>query len=218
MTMNAVQLVPVVRDHGRDQRVLLTGVSWQDYVAIGELFRDRPALRLTYCEGMLEIMTTGPLHEQLKKLIARLVETFALARGMRIHGYGSTTYRRKAKQRGLEPDECYYVGEVDGRFPHLAIEVVVSSGGMNKLAVYAGLGVREVWMWRKGRISVHRLEEGAYVPAVRSALLPDLDLEELARFTHAEDQAAAVRRYWEHLTRRKPGRRSRRRTSRTRQR
>ncbi|MBX3233884.1 MAG: Uma2 family endonuclease [Labilithrix sp.] len=198
----------------RDQRMLLTGVSWDQYIALSELFNGRPSVRLTYIDGVLEIMTTGPLHERLKTLLARLLEVYALARGVRLHGYGSTTYRRKAKKRGLEPDECYFVGEVDGPFPHLAIEVAISSGGLDKLPVYAGLGVREVWIWKKGRLTVHRFQSGTYVPAVRSALLPALDLEELARFATIEDQPEAVAAYFTHLTRRTTPRRAKKARSR----
>lgn len=182
-----------------DQRVILDGVSWGQYVALSELFTGRPALHLTYCEGRLEIMTTSPAHEQIKKLIARLLEIYAVLRGVRIHGFGSATYRRKAKERGLEPDECYYVGEVDGKYPHLAIEVILTSGGVDKLSVYQGLGVKEVWLWKKGRITVHCLEGGSYVAATRSRLIPALDVKELADFADMSDQADAVSAYAERL-------------------
>jgi hypothetical protein len=93
-----------------DQRVIVHGVSWGKYCLLGEVF-DSPGIRLSYLEGVLEIMTLSPRHEFLKKLIARLIEIFALERNVPLQGYGSTTFRREAEERGLEPDECYCLGD-----------------------------------------------------------------------------------------------------------
>ena len=90
-----------------EQRVVLHHVTWKEYVVLGDVLGHRPGLHLTYLEGTLEIMTTSPAHEHFKKLIARLLELHALLRGVRIIGFGSATYRREEKERGLEPDECY---------------------------------------------------------------------------------------------------------------
>src|SRR5262249_31014285 len=53
---------PVQADTG-EQRLLLHGVPWSAYVAIGEALKDRPGLRLTYDRGRLEFMTLSPEHE-----------------------------------------------------------------------------------------------------------------------------------------------------------
>jgi Uma2 family endonuclease len=95
--------------------------------------------------------------------------------------------------------ECYWVGEVEGEYPHLAIEVVVTSGGIDKLVAYAPLGVREVWFWRGDRFELYGLSDRAYSPIARSALLPQLDVEELARHVRMRDQADAARAWWEAL-------------------
>jgi len=114
-----------------------------------------------------------------------------------LRGFGATTFRREARRRGLEPDECYKLGKLeDDAAPDIAIEVVVSSGQVNKLAVYAGLGVPEVWIWRPGAaaIVVHRLVDGEYQRRERSEVLPALDVAELARFVQpGENQTELVR-------------------------
>ena len=79
--------------------------------------------------------------------------------------------------------------------PVLAIEVAWTHGGLDKLEIYARLGVGEVWFWRKGKIEVHVLRGEAFEPLERSALLPDLDLDQLASFLDAEHQTQAVRAY-----------------------
>src|SRR6266545_3039001 len=92
-----------------EQRMLIHGVRWKDYVILREAL-DTPGLRMTYCEGVLELMSPSRLHEMWKKTIARLVELYALERDLPLLGYGSTTFRNEAKERGAEPDECYRVG------------------------------------------------------------------------------------------------------------
>lgn len=100
-----------------DGRVLINGVPWETYVAIRDMLDDAGSrVRLTYLEGALEIMSPGPRHESVKKLLARLLEAWADEAGIDLEGIGSTTFRNKARERGLKPDECYCLDEpVRGR-------------------------------------------------------------------------------------------------------
>jgi Uma2 family endonuclease len=156
---------------------------------------DTPGVRMTYCEGELEIMSPLPEHEDDKKTIARLIEMYAIERDVPLYGYGSTTFRRAAKERGLEPDECYCVGHRLNDVPDVAIEVVLTSGGMEKLPVYEGLGVREVWFWEDGAFHLHALRAAGYEAVQASELLPDLDLDAVARFARLSDQHQAVKAF-----------------------
>ena len=178
----------------KDQRIVLHGISWQTYSMLREAL-DTPGLRMTYLEGALELMSPSPEHELYKTMIARLVEMFAIERDVPLYGYGSTTFRKQAKERGLEPDECYCVGGELRDYPDIAIEVVVTSGGVNKLAVYEGLGVREVWFWIENRFSIHRLGSSGYEAFESSALIPSLDFALLSRFVQRTDQPVAIREY-----------------------
>jgi len=186
----------------QDQFVVLHGVEWKTYCALRELF-DSPSVRMTYLKGALEIMSPSRRHEGYKKRIARLLELFALERDIAISGYGSTTFRKAMEERGLEPDECYVLGRelTDDDYPDIALEVVISSGGINKLEVYRGLGVREVWFWYEGRFHLYALETAGYASIERSALIPELDFDELAAFAEEPDQLAALKRYQARLRR-----------------
>jgi Uma2 family endonuclease len=177
-----------------EQRLILNGVSWQQYEILRSTLDDFPGLRVTYLEGTLELMTPSPEHEYSKTIIARLIEIYAVENRISLNGYGSTTFRREARARGLEPDECYCLGELK-EVPDIALEVVVSSGGINKLAVYQGLGVPEVWFWQKSLFSLYRLSEQGYEGINQSKFLPALDLPLLARYVSWSDQTQAVIAY-----------------------
>jgi Uma2 family endonuclease len=175
-----------------EQRIVLNGVSWRDYLVLRELL-DSPGLRMAYCEGTLELMSPSEQHEHTKKLIARLLETFAIERDIPLDGKGSTTYRREAAERGLEPDECYFVGTRTREYPDIAIEVVVTRGAIDKLRIYRGLGVREVWFWEDDAFHLHALGDDGYAEVTSSALVPGLDFGLLATFVRRSDQHQAVR-------------------------
>ena len=177
-----------------DQRVLLHDVSWADFELILQIRGDRGGVRVTYLNGELELTTPSVDHEGIKTTIARLLEAYAEEKGLPFNGFGSWTLKNPRRARALEPDECYSLSLGRPTSPDLAIEVVWTSGGIDKLDVYRGLGVREVWFWRAGAIEVSFLTGDQYRHE-RSVLLPDLDLAELARYIDPENQTDAVRRY-----------------------
>jgi len=182
-----------------DQRIVLRGVTWEQYEALLALFGDDPpGIRMAYLEGALEIMSPSRKHETIKKMVARLVELYALERGISLTGLGSTTFRRAAKERGVEPDECYCVGG-EKEFPDIAFEVVLTSGGVNRLAIYAGLGVAEVWLWRNGTFELYRLGPTGYQHGERSGLLPELDFARLVPLVEMPDQTRALQTFREAL-------------------
>ena len=175
------------------QRVYLSDVSWAHYEALLEIRGERATPRITYFDGELELTAPSRNHELIKKTMARLVEANADDRDLVLTGAGSTTLRLEAQKLGLEPDECYYVGEPDDGPPHLALEVVWTRGSLGKLELYQALAVQEVWFWERGRITVHSLQSGPYTVLDHSALLPELDLPLLARLADEPSQTQAVR-------------------------
>jgi Uma2 family endonuclease len=183
----------------RDQRFFLNDIAWEAYVALNDVLGDRSGARVCYCEGTVELMSPSYAHEDVKTRIARLVELYAVVRDIPLHGLGSMTYRSKVKSRGAEPDECYFIGKVTKGPPHLAIEVGASRSAIDKLSLYAGLGVRELWLWENEGLSVHALGKVGYRQVKRSKLLPRLDIEELVSFVRIPDQAAAARAYLKRL-------------------
>lgn len=175
--------------------VLLVAMDWQNYGRLLRIFNERPGIRLTYDRGDLEIMTLSYGHENVGHLLDRLIGIIALELNLDLASGGSTTLKRRKLERGLEPDECYWVRnanairgkeKIDIRRdppPDLAIEVDVTSSSLDRMGIYAAFGVREVWRLKGPSISFFRLSpQGKYLPLARSKSFPILTSADLTRF------------------------------------
>jgi Uma2 family endonuclease len=183
-----------------DHFVILHDVAWSDYQRFLEVRGDRSSPRIAYLEGELEIMSPSESHERIKSLIGCLVEVWCLERDVEFTTVGSWTLEDKAVDRGVEPDECYIFGPPRGALrPDLAIEVIWTSGGINKLEIYRKLGVAEVWIWRRGKLIPHALRGESYEALAQSAVLPEVDLQQLVGFLDQPTTSAAIRAYREVL-------------------
>jgi Uma2 family endonuclease len=179
-----------------EQHFVLSNIDWDTYRMFSDKLGERQ-IRLTYNGEDLEFMTLSPEHEHGKKLLARLLEALTEEMDIDVAGFGSMTCRRQDLQRGLEPDECYWIAHearVRGRDdidltrdppPDLVLEVEISRSFLDRLAICARLGVPEVWRWDGQTLCVMILgAEGQYVASERSRALPFLPVAELVRFLH----------------------------------
>ncbi len=178
-----------------DQRVRLHGIDWEGYESFLALRGEQSGTRVTYLNGELELMSPSINHEIFKKTLARLLEAYAEERGIELNGYGSWTVKSAKDKLGVEADECYIVGlrDAEPTIPDIAIEVVWTSGGIDKLEVYRGLRVPEVWFWQKSALRFFLLQDQGYLASARSRLLPDLDPALIARCMGEPSQTQAVR-------------------------
>jgi Uma2 family endonuclease len=200
---------PPVQSRESDS-VLLHGVRWSTYEALLEDMGDRH-IRLTYDNGDLEIMTVSPRHEWSKSLIRRMIDAMTEELNIPIRSGGSTTFKKELQQKGLEPDECYWVANepaVRGRAdldveldppPDIAVEVEISTSVLNRLAIYAALRVSEIWRSDGHRVLVEQLQDDAtYAQVARSPSFPWLPLAELGRFLKASetmDETSRIRSF-----------------------
>jgi len=177
-----------------EARIVLTNVAWEVY---GRLASEssRGGTRFTYDRGVLEIMSPSREHERVKHRMGRMIETLTEVLEIPVEGAGSTTLKSQLKQRGVEPDECYYMAnepKVRGRDdldlatdppPDLAIEIDITASSIDQLAIYSALGVPEVWFCDGVRIKIYSLEtDGTYARRDRSPSLAFLDPADLERF------------------------------------
>jgi Uma2 family endonuclease len=199
-TVSAGEYVPTA-----DGRVVMYGVRWSHYEALLALRGDTSSPRISYLDGAIELMRPSKDHERIKSYIGRLVETFAIERGIELSPYGSWTLKQAPKEAGVEPDECYLIG-VSSRAdqaretPDLVIEVVWTSGGIDKLEAYRRLGVDEVWFWKNDALQVYVRRADAYVPVQESAALPGLDLALLCAMLEHPTATQAIKAFRAALT------------------
>jgi Uma2 family endonuclease len=198
--MNAPQTLDTGLAPSRiDQRVYLHGVPWPGYESLIAMRGDSSATRVTYLEGEIELMTPSLDHEDLRTRLARLLFAYAEETGIELEAFGSWTIRNESQSRGAEADECFVLGPLERapEIPDLAIEVIRTSGGIDKLEVYRGLGVPEVWIWQAGTLRIFVLDGGSdganFVQSPRSRFLPDLDPDLIVRCMGAPSQTKAVR-------------------------
>lgn len=174
-----------------EQRLVLSDIGWQQYETLRSTLDSVPGLHLTYFQGCLEFFMPSPEHEQLKSILGRLIELFSIETNTRLYACGSTTYRKQVKERGLEADESYCINQLK-EFPDLAIEVTLTSGGIDKLAVYKGLEIPEVWFWEGETLRLYRFQDGEYQQVSRSVVLPNLEIDLLVRCALMPDQFDAA--------------------------
>jgi Uma2 family endonuclease len=178
-----------------EQRMVLSGIDWTTYRRLLEALKHNRGVRLTYDRGELELMTLSHAHESFGHFLGRLIEAMTEELGLTVKGGGSTTFRRRRAQRGLEPDACYWVANeprvrgksvIDLRTdppPDLAVEIEISRSALDRLGIYARLGVPEVWRYDGQTLSFHRLGAGArYVAAANSVAFPWLTPADLMPF------------------------------------
>ncbi|UBF30524.1 Uma2 family endonuclease (plasmid) [Kovacikia minuta CCNUW1] len=176
------------------QAKVVHNLTWEQLEEIDRSLEDFPGMRLAYLDGTLEIMPISPEHENFKSTISRLLETYLDETDIRYYRRGGPSYGNKELGARNEPDESY---NLDSRksFPDLVIEVVISSGGVNKLEGYRRMGVTEVWFWEDGVLQINHLRETGYELVSRSELLPGLPLDLFRRYITYHDQYDAVREF-----------------------
>ena len=182
-----------------EQRFLFESVNWEAYEALLKSWQDLP-VRMTYDRGRLEIMSPLLSHEQFSSLLAQMVWAYTLELRIPRHSGRSTTFKQTAKERGLEPDECYWI-QNEPRMrsrkefdpdkdppPDLAIEVDITSSSLDRMSIYADLGVPEVWRFDGETLTMNLLRGGnTYRASARSRALPALTPEVLMRFLQMSD-------------------------------
>lgn len=181
------------------QRLRLHNVSWREYLCILRGLGDR-RIRATYDRGELELMSPSPAHESYKTLLGRFLEVMTEELNIPMRSGGSTTFHRKDLDRGLEPDECYWIENepaVRGKKklnlaidppPDLAIEVDVTSSSLNRMNIYAQLRVPQVWRFDGENLRVYVLgPKGEYQLVEHSPTFPWLSPQDLVHLLKQSD-------------------------------
>jgi len=179
----AENLVEMIERMPVDSVLTQHGVSWEEYEELLETVGDASGLRISYDEGRLQIMTLSQRHERYSTLIERLVDRVSRLLRIKILFYGSTTMKKQRKQKGVEPDACFYVqnaalvgtkDEIDFNVdppPDVVVEVDLHHESLSKFPIYAALAVPEIWRYDGNSLTIYHLRDEEYVASEASLSL-----------------------------------------------
>lgn len=194
--------------------LVLTDVPWEEYEQLLADLGDSAPARVSYDQGRLEIMSPSSNHESFATVISDIALIVAEEANLVFENLGHTTYKQEWLARGVEPDACFYIqnaSAIIGRQridlkvdppPDVVVEIDISRGSSRKLAIYAGMGVPEVWRYDGKRAYIYQLLALEYVAIDASLVFPVLTIDVLARFVEqskTEGQTAVRRSFREWL-------------------
>jgi Uma2 family endonuclease len=177
-----------------EQRVLLRNISWQLYESLLQEIGDNGQARLSYWQGDLEFMTPLPQHETYNRQIDRAITTIAEELNQEYNLFGSMTVKRPKMSAGAEPDSCYYIANesaVRGKIkldfeidppPDLVLEIDITSSSLDRMSIYAKLGVGELWRYDGTTLIFYHLQVDQYVEVARSITFPILSPDRILEF------------------------------------
>lgn len=188
--------------------VIFHNVSWEEYEDLLEQVGEARHLRISYNNGTLQVMTLSTEHEKYARFFESLMTAIRLRLRINILSFGSATMRKQKRDKGNEPDACFYVqtaaaignrNQLDFATdppPDIAVEVDVHHDSLAKLPIYVALGVPEVWRFDGETLTIHLLEQDHYRESATSLALPMLTshvlTDALARLRRDGDLQALV--------------------------
>ena len=191
MAMTTMTAVPTFSLEG-DQYVELRGIGWAGYSSILRLRGDRSRPKMIYLDGDLLFMSPALPHERLKSRLGLFVIEVVVGLKIPFLVTGQTTFRRRKRAAGVEPDESYYLAnearvrgkkEIDLRVdppPDLAIEAVHTHGAGMAVETLRRLRVPEVWVCDDDGLRLLVLQANRrYAESDRSLAFPFLTAVEI---------------------------------------
>jgi len=195
--------------NGNGRTILLNAISWNEYERFLQDFEKRAGWRLAYDGGKLEIMPPTLEHAYHSFSFHDFVRAYCDEFDLELVGAGSTTFRRQFLEKGVEPDECYYVQNAEKMIgkkfsskeypvPDVAVEVDVTTQSLDKFPIYAALQIPEVWIYDGETVAFYQLEIGEYHQISNSRALPLLSADILTEFlemSRTKGQTSALKSF-----------------------
>jgi Uma2 family endonuclease len=196
-----------------EQRVVLPNTSWAKFEEILQELGDDRQVRLTYLRGKLEMMTPVVEHDRCRRLINSLILVVADELKRPVEAIAPVTLKSRDFECATEPDACYRFPESGASMgaeaegdrteillpgdssPDLLVEVALTKSKINKMPIYATLGIPEVWRYittagedvLEGKVIIYGLEADSYVECHRSRVLPFLSGDRILEFLNQSD-------------------------------
>jgi Uma2 family endonuclease len=193
-TLTATNWLELIERITPERPLILPNVTWDEYEELLEQVGEPAGLRISYDEGRLKVMSLSAEHEKYARFIEKMMTAMSLRLRLVILSFGSATMKKRRAEKGNEPDACFYVQTapaIGNRIqldfaidppPDIAVEVDVHHDSDDKFAIYAGLGVPEIWLFDRTKLTIYLLQHGQYVEADSSRALPMLSSRVLTDF------------------------------------
>lgn len=178
-----------------DQCVVMREIGWEGYNRVLRLRAERPRPRMVYLDGDLYLMSPGHSHERDKDRFLLFVVEVTVGLRIPFHLAGSTTYRRRKKDGGIEPDQSFYLANAakvrnkkaiqlkTDPPPDLSIEVVYSNSSAEAVEVSRRFGIPEVWVCTETSLTFLVLgPDGNYEEKSSSLAFPFLSAAEVLQW------------------------------------
>jgi Uma2 family endonuclease len=193
-TLTATNWLELIERITPERPLILPNITWDEYEELLEQVGEPAGLRISYDEGRLKVMSLSAEHEKYARFIEKMMTAMSLRLRLVILSFGSATMKKRRAEKGNEPDACFYVQTapaIGNRIqldfaidppPDIAVEVDVHHDSDDKFAIYAGLGVPEIWLFDRTKLTIYLLQNGQYVESDRSRDLPMLSSRVLTDF------------------------------------
>ena len=176
-----------------EQRVVFNHLSWKDYLLLLSAIGETRSARLTYDRGQLEITMPLEAHEFASEMIALFIRILVEELGLQIKSIGSTMLSYPQLDRGAEPDKGFYIKNqhlVAGREidfakdppPDLVVEVDITNTDIDKLSLYAAMGISEFWRFDGAILRIYTLQNGSYTKTDTSSDFSRIPKDKLSEF------------------------------------
>ncbi|NJL89962.1 MAG: Uma2 family endonuclease [Coleofasciculaceae cyanobacterium SM2_1_6] len=173
-----------------NQYLTIQAVTWEQFKILQFTFAEIGVVRMTYCEGILEIMSTGLLHEMISTLLGYLLARYFLVKCISFTSTG--TYSQVIEPKVEFQSDLSFSFSRNPEMTDLCVDIFFTRVGVKKLRKYQLKNIPEVWFWQEGKISIYRLKNGEYEQVDRSGWLPELDLGHLEQCLLMESQLDAM--------------------------
>jgi Uma2 family endonuclease len=180
--------------------------TWQEYQSLYDRRGDGSIPRLKYRDGEVLLMSPLPVHGKDANLIADVVKAILDWEEREYDAFTPVTMTLP-EESGIEPDYCFYIDNwqavcgkkrIDWQTdppPDLVIEIDVTS--YSDVQDYLPYRVPEVWLYKKHKLLIYRVQGSRYQLQTQSLYFPDFDLQStIARcidIAYQRNTSAAIR-------------------------
>jgi Uma2 family endonuclease len=161
-----------------DRITTITNTTWSEYAAL-----NLPSQLVSFRNGVITIVSPGRNHEMIADYIRLIILTHCRQKNLVLFTYNQTTLKYEGKE-GKEPDVAYCFG-VDKDKPDLAVEVNLTSGGIDDLSKYQYLAIPEIWLWENSTIKIFILDESKYKLSKNSFCLKGLNCDRVTEIVNS---------------------------------